>query len=307
MRLIRLSPFLSVLTVFLGCIPGTQPQEGGNSAAETMPQRIISTMPSITEVLFDIGLGSLIIGDSQHTTYPPEAQHIEKIGGHFDASYEKIISLKPDLIIVSIENRSLRQSLRLPTLIVNHQTLPGVLESYLIIGNYFGGNVLETATQRHQALSDRLDAFANDGQENRTQRNPIRTLICIDRSYGTGRIQNLYVAGSESFLSEAVDKAGGKNVAASLGLLAPALSAEGVIHLAPDVIIDIQVRDRDLTQSLSDWHSLGDSVPAIKYGRILVLTDDFASIPGPRTPMLIEKIARYFDTLYNGTATLPTE
>jgi len=98
-------------------------------------------------------------------------------------------------------------------------------------------------------------------------------------------------------LSEAVTLAGGENAAASIGLLAPTLSAEGVIHLAPDVIIDLRITGMDATQGLSDWQSLGDKIPAVKNRRILTLTDDFATVPGPRTPMLIEKIAQYFESM----------
>jgi len=277
-------PFL-----FLGCIPPAASPERPN----TPPQRIVSTMPSITEVLFDIGLGSKIVGDSSYTKYPPETARIEKIGGHFDMNREKIIALKPDLIIVLNENTPIRQSSSIPVLTVNHCTLDGVLDSYLMIGELFCPEVLATAQQKRQELQARLDAFATQTQG----RTPIRTLICIERSYGTGRIQNMFVAGTDSFLSEVVAKAGGENAAASIGLLAPMLSAEGVIHLAPDVIIDIQFRGRDEAENVSDWQSLGASVPAVKNRHILVLTDDFASIPGPRTPMLIEKIAQYFQTL----------
>ena len=279
-----LLPFL----FFLGCIPPPAPP---NWPGEP-PQRIVSTTPSITEVLFDIGLAGKIIGDSSYTKYPPETAHIEKIGGYFDMNREKIISLKPDLIIIPNENIPLRRSLAIPVLAVDHRTLDGMLDSYLIIGELFGPDVLATAQQKRQTLQARLDAFEpQQGQK------PVWTLICIGRSYGTGRIQNLFVAGADSFLSEVVAKAGGENAAASIGLLAPTLSAEGVIHLAPDVIIDIQLSGRDATGGVSDWQSLGNSVPAVRNRRILVLMDDFASIPGPRTPMLIEKIARYFQTL----------
>jgi iron complex transport system substrate-binding protein len=178
-------------------------------------------------------------------------------------------------------------------LIVNHRTLPGMVDSYLLIGELFGPDILAVAQRKRQELLDKLNDF-----EVRTKgRKPIRTLICIDRSAGTGRIQGMYVAGADSFLSEVVARAGGENVATSMGLLAPTLSAEGVIHLAPDVIIDLQISGIEWTQSVSDWQSLGNSVPAVKNRRILTLTDDFATIPGPRTPILIEKIMQYFESI----------
>jgi iron complex transport system substrate-binding protein len=287
------------VVVCLGCIPPAEPPAGW----KTPPQRIISTLPSITEVLFELGLQDRIVGDSSSTKYPPEAATIEKIGGLYDINREKIVSLKPDMIILSTENTALRQSLSVPVLIVDHRTLSGVLDSYCVIGEIFGEDILSLAQKKQQELIHALNEWEAKTMAKTNGRKPIRTLISIDRSYGTGKIQNLFVAGADSFLSEAVARAGGENVASSIAsvigslALAPQLSAEGVIHLAPDVIIDIQVGGRDLTLSESDWQSLGNSVPAVKNRRILTLTDDYASIPGPRTPMLIEKIALYFESL----------
>ena len=282
--------FLFFITLTFACTPSAPFPD---VIPEAPPQRIVSTLPSITEVLFDIGLGDRIVGDSAYTKFPPEALTHEKIGGLYDFNREKIISLKPDLIIMSVENLTLRQSLSVPAVIVDHRTLDGVLDSYRIIGAVFGANVLNTALARQQELRDKLSEF--DVRAKGKQ--PIRTLICIDRSRGTGQIQNLFVAGADSFLSNVITRAGGENVAASIGLLAPTLSTEGIIHLAPDVIIDIQVNAMDMEQGFADWQSLGDRVPAVKHRRILKLTDDFASIPGPRTPILIEKIARYYESL----------
>ena len=278
-----------VLLGFLGCAPSPEP----SGIPDVPPQRVISTLPSITEVLFDIGLGNRIVGDSPFTKYPPESAHIDKIGGLYDSNHEKIISLKPDLVILSIENKTLLQSLSAPVLVVDHRSLSGVLDSYLVIGKIFGEDILTVAQTKRQELFDNLNSF----EASVKGKDPIRTLISTYRSYGTGRIQGMYVAGTDSFLTEVVERAGGENVAAAIGLPTRLLSEEGVRELSPDVIIDIQFEGKDLTQSLSDWQSLGSGVPAVRNHHILVLSDDFSSIPGPRTPLLIGIIARYFESI----------
>ena len=280
--------FLPLLLALPGCAP---PAESPH-IPEIPPQRIIATLPSIVEVLFDIGLGDRIIAVSDTTNYPPEAATIEKIGGHFDINREKIISLRPDLIILPAGSPLLRRPLSVPVQTVDHDNMQGVLASYIDIGELFGEDVLTVTKQRRQELLDKLHAFEARAQG----KTPWKTLIAIDRSHGTGRIQHLFVAGRDSFLTEVVALAGGENVAASMGLLAPQLSAEGIIDLAPEVIIDIQIPGRDLSRSAADWQSLGNSVPAVRNNRILTLTEDFASIPGPRTPMLIERIAQYYES-----------
>lgn len=286
------------LTMFLGCLSPSSPPVVAPTAP---PLRIISTSPSITEVLFDMGLGNRIVGDSSYTKYPPDAAAIDKVGGLFNLNLEKIISLKPDLVILPVENETLRQSLSVPVLIVDHQTLDGVLDSYITIGEMFGSEVLLAAKSKRQELIGKLNGFSARIEGKTRAKKPIRTLISIDRSRGTGQIQNLCIAGAQSFLHEVLIRAGGENVAASIKLPASMLSAEGVITLAPDVIIDLQVGSTDTAQSVvrsgvSDWQSLGDSIPAVKHRRILTLTEDFATIPGPRTPLLIEKIIQYFES-----------
>jgi ABC-type Fe3+-hydroxamate transport system substrate-binding protein len=164
-----------------------------------------------------------------------------------------------------------------------------VLDSYPVIGAVFGEEVLTIAQRRQQELIDKLNEF----EAKTKRRKPLRTLICLDRSRGTGRIQNLWIAGTDSFLNEVLVKAGGENVAK----FTRQYGTEGIIHLAPDVIIDLYIDGKDSTQSESDWQSLGNSIPAIKNHRILTLTDDFAPVPGTRTPILIEKIVRYFESI----------
>jgi iron complex transport system substrate-binding protein len=271
------------------CSPAAKQPEA-KTVAPLCPQRIISTLPSITEILFDIGVGGRIVGVSSFTAYPPEAAAIDKIGGLYDINHEKILSLKPDIVLYSTENESLRQSLTVPGRTLDHRTLQGVLESYTIIGALFGDEVLAAAKNKQAALQNRLNEFA----EKAKHRKKLKTLICIDRSRGTGSIQNLFVAGKGSFLTDAVQLAGGENAAESVGLLAPVLSAEGVIGLAPEVIIDLGFTPPGAAaeSDLADWQTLGGNVPAVKNKRIYKITDDYATVPGPRTPLLIEKLER---------------
>lgn len=278
---------LPLSVILFGCTPSAIPPD---VVPKTPPKRIISTLPSITEVLFDIGLGDRIVGDSYHTKYPPETAKIAKIGGLYDINYESIISLKPELVILSVENVTLRQSLSAPVLSVDHRSLSGMLDSYLVIGEIFGSDVLTIARKKRQELQNKLNEYVPKTDD----KVPIRTLIALDRTHGIGRIQNLFAAGRDSFLTEVVARAGGINVVEDR---TRQYGVEGVIFLAPDVIIDIHTSSNNVEQSVFDWQSLGKSVPAVRHNRILTLTEDFASIPGPRTPMLIEKIAQYFESL----------
>ncbi len=293
--------FALALCFWTGC--SVSPPE--KSIPATSPQRIVSTVPSITEILFDIGAGDRIVGDSAFTRFPTETENIPKIGGLYDTNIETVVSLKPDLVILLDENSPLSRQLKpfdMETLVVDHRSLEGVLESYEIIGRRLGPEILANAQNKKRLLVERIDAASQKDLSTK----PVPVLLCVDRIRGTGRIQGLYAAGTNPFYEEVIKFAGGKNVATSTGLAFPTLSAEGIAELAPEVIVELftgegrnTVSDMDesaqremLESARSDWKSLGIDIPAVKNDRVYLIADDYVTIPGPRTPLLIEKLAQ---------------
>jgi len=294
--------FLAALLVFFtGCAETPEP------LTVESPQRLISMVPSITEVLFDVGLGDRIVGDSKFTIYPPETQKIEKIGGLYDIEWEQIIALKPDLAVTSAENESVRQrfrDLRIETIAVDHRSLEGVLESYDLIGERFGGEIQEKAQQQKAVLRAKLNEL-----EKKTANLPkVRVMLCLDRTRGSGRIQNLYIAGTNPFLQDVIRLAGGINVGAESGVPYPNVSAEGILLMNPEVIVDLltgegTVASANLTEeqkqikildSMNDWKTLGNLIEAVQSNRIFLLMDDYTTIPGPRTPLFVEQLIEIF-------------
>ena len=267
------------------------------------PQRLISTVPSITEILFDIGLGDRIVGDSRFTTYPPETKRIEKIGGFHDTNWEKIVDLKPDLVLMLLGKEVCGvelPELGIETLTVDHRSMEGVLESYDLIGGRFGPDVMHTAQARKAVLEEKLKAIQSEAA--RVQ--PVRVLICIDRDRESGRLQNVFVAGTSPYFQDAIRWAGGINVAETTGLPFPNTSVEGILAMNPDVIVDLMVSEvvkrsgsssdeapeRIEDDLIADWKTLGNEVNAVKTGRIYAVTEAYATIPGPRTPLFVEKL-----------------
>jgi iron complex transport system substrate-binding protein len=299
-----------IVTIITGCNPNPNPastpnhnnshsQLPQNNPAAKPPERIISTTPAITELLFDIGLGDKIIGDSQFTVYPPEAAKIEKIGGLYDRNDEKIISLAPDLVIFPVEDiqfdHELKQ-MKIRGLPVDHRSISGLLKSYELTGELFGGIYLENAVAKRQAI----EHFLQECKLRAEGLKRLRVLAVIDRQRGTGRIENVFIAGTELFFSEVLNLAGGENAAANIGVPYPNISIEAIIDFKPDVIIDIQMlTEKDKTTEImlrSDWDTLKDVVPAVQQGNVFILTDSYAAIPGPRTPLLIKKVREILDS-----------
>ncbi|MDO4585793.1 MAG: helical backbone metal receptor [Planctomycetia bacterium] len=263
------------------------------------PQRIISTAPSITEILFELNLGNQVVGVSRFCHYPPEVNSIPKVGGLYDPNIEAIVQLKPDLVIILEENVDLEQQLKsfnIKTLAVNHQTIDNILDSFEKIGKTCGPKYENNGI----ALKKRMQNRFNEIQAKTRNLGQPNVLIAIDRSKGIGTISDLFVAGNNPFYNDIIKWAGGQNVAQNLVMPAPILSLEGIYELNPDVIIDLSTdgnvlnenKDQILCEYQKDWLSLGTSIPAIRNKQIYPIPYDYATIPGPRIIILIETLAK---------------
>ncbi len=255
-------------------------------------QRIVSMSPSVTEILFALGLGDRVVGVTRYCKYPPEAQTRAKIGGHLDPNFEAIVALKPDLVITREDDEQAVQRLEqlgISTLVVNHKRLDDILDSLDTIGRACG--VEARAGELRTQCQAKLDAIV---QKTANQPRP-RVLVVAERSLGTGRIEDVYVAGSYGYFDRLIALAGGENACKQMTGEFPVISAEGIIHLNPQVIVDLIPLRPDVTQDEAslrrDWQQLPE-VEAVRDNRVCVLRDDYAFIPGPRLILLVEKLAR---------------
>jgi len=265
------------------------------------PQRIVSLAPSITEVLFALGLSERIVGATRYCDYPPEALEIPRVGGYFDVNYEALLLMKPDLVIMMKEHEdaALRLSeLGIRTLAVNHSRVDGILESISVIGSRCGVEAdarelrdsLEDRIQKIQRAMDRstILSHANGVIEGRP-----RVMIAVGRLMEKGVNGEIYISGKDGFYDDLVSLAGGRNAYGEETLKFPAISAEGVVRLDPDIIIemvpDLQ-NDGDLEEMMDYWKAL-PAVRAVKDGNVHILGDDFVVVPGPRFILLLERIA----------------
>lgn len=254
-----------------------------------IPNRIISLAPSITETLFALGLGDRVIGVTTYCTYPPQTKNIEKVGGYSDANLEKIIALHPDLVVLTREHEKQRIYLNrfgISTLEVDNATCESVCSSFAIIGK-------RCAVTR---ASDSLIGLFHEQltQSTREQTTRPKVLFCIGRDNpGAGRIKSIYAAGRGSYYNDLIESAGGTN-AFSDGVPAyPRLSPEGIMAIAPDIVIDVAPAMGNYNCSLlvEDWYSL-DRVPAVKNKRVYCMEMDYATVPGPRTLLLLDDLKR---------------
>ncbi len=264
-------------------------------AAAAAPQRIVSTSPSITEMLYAMGLGDRVVGVTTFCHYPPEATKKPKIGTYLQPNIEVIVGLKPDLVIA--EATGVRRSeklsgLNLKVLEIDDGTLAGIYDSIRRIGNATG------AEGAAQALIGRMRSELDAIRKAVAGWPKPRVMFVVGRA--PGRLEDLVVAGRASHLNELMEIAGGTNV---FGDSAPAyskVSIEEVLARNPDVIVDMgeMAETEGVTQAekravVTLWSRYGSIAAVRKHGVHAVASDIFV-VPGPRVVDAAREFARLF-------------
>jgi iron complex transport system substrate-binding protein len=271
---------LIALLVFLTVVvPGFSP-------AQTWPQRIVSIIPSTTEMLFAMGAGARVVGVGNYDRYPPEALTRTKVGGLIDPDVERIMSLKPDLVVVYGTQNDLRTQLdraKIPMFLYQHAGLPDVTSTIRELGARVG-NVKESA-----ALADRIEAEIADVRKRVAGRPRPRTLLVFGRDAET--LRGIYASGAIGFLADMLDAAGGANVFDDVKRQSIQTTSELAVARAPDVIIEIGVDTASASgRNLRAWESL-PSIPAVRNKRIYQLRGDEMMNPGPRISLAVRRVA----------------
>ncbi|HAJ80224.1 MAG TPA: hypothetical protein DCO75_10695 [Fibrobacteres bacterium] len=275
--------FLCIVLLILSACSHSTFKENSN-----IPMRIVSLAPGITETLFALGLGSRIIGVTRYCTYPLQTKGIEKIGGYSDANIEKIVSMHPDLVILSREHEKQQSSLNrfgVSTLMIDNSSCAAICSSFAVIGRRCG--VFHATDSLILEFNDKLTKPARQAYIS-------KILFCVGRDNpGSGRIKSVYIAGRSSYYNDLIEAAGGKNVFTDSVPAYPQLSTEGILSLAPDVIIDVapSMENCNCNTLVADWNSM-DRIPAVKNKRIYCIANDYATVPGPRILLLLDDLKR---------------
>jgi iron complex transport system substrate-binding protein len=282
MRRLALAPFILLA---LGGIPA---QSGRIVPAAPVPTRIVSLAPSVTEVLFAIGLGDRIVGVTTYCRYPPRALALPKIGGYLTPSYEALAAVQPDLAVLLPEHDDLRshlEALRIPVLRVDHNSIASILESATTIGERCG--VAREATAFRTSLETELNGIAHTI----AGRSRPRVVICLGRNADASAFRSMSAAGPGGIYDDLIERAGGTNAIPPGPVLHPSLSAEALLQIDPDVIVEFASNGGLAARLREQWRSLS-SLRAARDGRVYIFTQDFLSIPGPRLVHFVGDLAR---------------
>jgi iron complex transport system substrate-binding protein len=254
--------------------------------AQTHPQRIISIIPSTTEMLFAMGAGARVVGVGNFDRYPPEALTRTKVGGLIDPDVERIISLKPDLVVVYGTQNDLRTQLeraKIPMFLYEHAGLADITTTIRGLGARIG------SVKESSALAGRIEAEIADVRKRVAGRPRPRTLLVFGRDAET--LRGIYASGAIGFLHDMLDAAGGSNVFDDVKRQSIQTTSELAVARAPDVIIEIGVDTASASgRNLRAWESL-PSIPAVRNKRIYQLRGDGMMNPGPRISASVRRMA----------------
>ncbi len=246
---------------------------GRSVACVRRPRRLVSLAPSITEMVFALGLGARLVGVTTFCDYPPEARTITKIGDTIHPSLERILALEPDLVIASrisqleVFAHRLEQA-GVPLYVVDARRLDDIPRSMRRLGDVLGEP--ERAATVTRAMEERMREI-----ERRLAGRPRpRTLLVV-------QAEPLMVPGTKTYLADLVRRAGGIPLGPDDPREGVTYSLESVIAAAPQVIIVPESGARRRRLEHIDWPGLAET-PAARRGRVYTMDANLIFRPGPR-------------------------
>jgi iron complex transport system substrate-binding protein len=259
-------------------------------------RRIISLAPHITEIIYALGADHDLVAVTTFCKYPVQAQQKEKIGGLFDPNIEKLVSLRPTLLLGTPAHQKLAHDLQqfnLPVVMLPDETVADIIHTIDTLGQILG------YVNQAQNLIGRINQDIHLLHSKKLPYQPLTAMLVIGKE--SGSLQNLMVAGRETFLNELWTMAGGINVFADLPVNYSTVNLESIIQRNPQVIIQFDP-DRPAATAAGiytcndepEWQYLQE-VDAVKKGNLYIIGGDYVFIPGPRFSLLAQEFNKIIE------------
>ncbi|QOR62646.1 ABC transporter substrate-binding protein [Sulfurovum sp. ST-21] len=244
-------------------------------------ERIVTLSPAINEIVYALGAGNQVVGNTTYATYPEASGSVPKVGGYFSPDLEKIIALRPTLVIMQQNNAKLAQKLQklgIRTRIIRIDRLPHITEAVLALGR-----VLQKEERANNIVAD-IDRALKETKGIVSDR---KILIVI--GHNTQLVKQIFVAGQNLYLDDIINASGNTNALHSNRKGQPILNRENIIAANPDIVILLAhgMKARGVTkQELIDpWLKL--PVTAARNRDIYIIDKEYAGIPSDRLVLFL--------------------
>lgn len=245
-------------------------------------ERIVSLAPNLTEIVYAVGAGDRLVGNTEYCDYPAESRSVAKVGDTMHPSVERIIALKPQIVLVSTASqleaftKQLDQQ-HIAVYVTNPRSLDEIFRSITVLGDLFGHS--EKAALVAGDLRKRAEAV----QERIHNTKPVSVFYQVAG-------EPLYTIGREAYLTDLVRRAGGISVTADVPGGFPRYSDEAALAARPDAII--LPTGGSMGAANSTVAGPLRNSPAALNNRVYKINDDHLSRPGPRLIAGLEEMAR---------------
>jgi iron complex transport system substrate-binding protein len=240
-------------------------------------------------MLFAMDAGDQVVGVSSFDTCPPAVMTRSRVGALLNPDFERILSLKPDLVVLYATQKELASRLeraRVATFAYRHSNLADISSTIRSLGDSVGRQAEAARVARE--LETGLDEIRG-----LTARQP-RPRVALVFGRESGTLRSIIVSGGVGFLHDLVETAGGRNAFADVNRESLQVSAETLLARAPEVIVEMRQSDWDQStaaRELAAWRGL-PALPAVRANRIHIVADDRLFIPGPRVVDAARVLAR---------------
>ncbi len=261
----------------------TRDMLGRDVALAAPPKRIVSLVPSVTEILYALNAESLLVGVTDFCDFPPEARRQPKVGGMVAPSLEAIVALRPDLVIAT--NEGTREDT------FTQLSRVGV-PVYLVAAHH-----VADATSLIRRLGELTGREGAAGQLVARLEQRIEAVKKAVLTRGRPRVlyvlwpEPLIVPGRDAIVTELIGLAGGRSLTADDADAWPRYSLEAAVAKSPEVILLANHGAGTGAVSMEKWQRLA-SLPAVKAGRLISVNGDLMHRYGPRLVDGLEQLAR---------------
>jgi len=254
---------------------------GNSFQFDTPPQRVITLAPNLTEFIYDLGLQKYLVGNTSYCDYPDEAKSIEKVGDMLTFNFEKILTLKPDLIFITVEGNTKEtydkfSELGLKVFVSNPRGFQGIKKTYLDFASIFG-----IRNKAELKIEEWNSTIAEIKQESESYTKP--TMYCAVE------FKPIMVAGKNTFINEIIEFCGGINLAAALPQNYPVLSREEILRSNPDYFL-FTAHMNDKVENIINTYPEWKSLRAVKNKKVLLIDRNLFGRPGPRFAEAVETL-----------------
>ena len=279
----------AILLSLYGCTRSEEPLRPQPDSSATPAQRIVCGTPAITEIVFALGCADRVIGVSDFSTFPPEANAKQSIGGWISPNRERLLLLNPDLILTQGAHKRLAAFAEEYEIPFHSTELDSLQDTYCAIDTL--ATLLDVQT-RGNALADQIQNDIASVRDTIGDAPRKRILLLLGRS--PGDLAGLTAVGPGTFLNDLLITAGGTNIFADAIGLYPRVSKESILVRQPETIIELvsgHPSDKAIRALKADWLQLAD-IPAVQKNQVHCLTNDVLLIPGPRMHQSVRLLAR---------------